>query len=300
MQCDDDDLEAILREQYGTAPIDSRFSDDLVARLQAEVSRPTTAFRNEKRKGVRFRLVYKAAIAAGVAAIVVGFWIVRRVNSLPDRSMAGLDPTQATSTNPDVKMDSFKERDESVKSESLHGLGDDVAYSVGVEKFSVVNEKTESLVPPADADRLRAAIKLLRAKYLLKSAPGKLSRMSDVRSLLQRAGGPKELDVVLRGKICAGKDDVPWSACKAAFVLAEFLARDGESDHDPYARPEHTSKIDEYRAFVSFDSEQGLAHEDVREIFGVQDQQDVLVKGRATLGAAGKLLIKGSGIYIEQ
>ena len=139
----------------------------------------------------------------------------------------------------------------------------------------------------------------LREQYVLTEEPAGAQVVSRIRSALQADDAPASIDVVLAGRIYAGKDSEPWSAGRCAFILTDFAGHNGDSEHDPYECPFCSESIEDYRVFVNF-GENGAAEIDAREVFDVQERQKVTLAGTARLDEAGDVLIDGSGLFIPQ
>lgn len=82
-----DELQALLREEYGAPPLDEQFSANLIARLQAEASsQPLPLLTPTKRRGALFAVCLGfAAIAASVIATI---WILNGGTSEKNREVA--------------------------------------------------------------------------------------------------------------------------------------------------------------------------------------------------------------------
>lgn len=82
-----DELQALLRDEYGAPPLDGQFSADLVARLQAEASLPQTPSlaSTESRRSLLAICLGIAAIAASIIAVV---WILNQKPPGANREVA--------------------------------------------------------------------------------------------------------------------------------------------------------------------------------------------------------------------
>ena len=146
----------------------------------------------------------------------------------------------------------------------------------------------------------QSEVSVLRERFVLAEEPSGAEVVSKVRSALQKDGAPESVDVVLSGRIYAGKESEPWADGKCAFILTDFAGHDGDSEHDPYECPYCSESIEDYRAFVNFGDAGKAAAVDARDVFSVQERQKVMLTGKATLDAAGEVLIEGTGLYIVQ
>lgn len=143
-------------------------------------------------------------------------------------------------------------------------------------------------------------VAVLQEQYLLAEEPAGAQVVSRIRSALQADDAPASIDVVLAGRIYAGKDSEPWSAGKCAFILTDFAGHNGDSEHDPYECPFCSESIEDYRVFVNFGENGAAAEVDAREVFNVKERQKVTLAGTARLDEAGDVLIEGSGLFIPQ
>jgi hypothetical protein len=89
-----DELQALLRDEYGAPPLDERFSADLLARLQAEVaksSQPSLTRANPR----QFLLKICLAIAAVAALVLAVIWISQPGATPTSREVARREKTRA-------------------------------------------------------------------------------------------------------------------------------------------------------------------------------------------------------------
>ncbi len=114
--------------------------------------------------------------------------------------------------------------------------------------------------------------------------------VSEIRKQLA-VEGVDQVDVVVKGRINAGKEAVPWEPNKAAFVLTDAIGHEGESDHDPHTCPFCSRNINDYLVMVSFKDDKGsLIDIDSRKLFDVTEKQLVYVKGTARIDPDDDLL----------
>ena len=114
--------------------------------------------------------------------------------------------------------------------------------------------------------------------------------VSEIRKQLA-VEGVDQVDVVVKGRINAGKEAVPWEPNKAAFVLTDAIRHEGESDHDPHTCPFCSRNINDYLVMVSFKDDKGsLIDIDSRKLFDVTEKQLVYVKGTARIDPDDDLL----------
>lgn len=144
----------------------------------------------------------------------------------------------------------------------------------------------EDAANPTDTARIDA----LRQQLISKSVLDGERMVSDVRKQLQ-SEGVEQIDVVLKGRINAGKEASPWEPGKAAFVLTDAIGHEGEADHDPHTCPFCSRNINDYLVMVSFLDDDGqLIDIDSRKLFDVAEKQLVYVKGAARIDADDDLL----------
>lgn len=140
----------------------------------------------------------------------------------------------------------------------------------------------------------------LRERFVLSGEPDGAQVVSRIRSALQKDGAPDSMDVVLSGRVYAGKDSEPWSAGKCAFILTDFTGHSGDSEHDPYECPYCSESIEDYRVFVNFGDDGKAAAVDAREVFQIQERQKVTLKGSASLDETGEVIVQGKGLFIPR
>ena len=141
----------------------------------------------------------------------------------------------------------------------------------------------------------------LRQQLILKSAPDGAASISSMRKTLMAEDALATVNVVVLGRIQAGKDSSCWETGKAAFVLTDATGHKGETDHDPHTCPYCSPTIEDYLAFVSFRGEDGkLIEIDSRELFDVKERQLVIITGEASLDDAKMLTIDATEMFIKQ
>lgn len=131
----------------------------------------------------------------------------------------------------------------------------------------------------------------LRAQLISEAALEGEQMVSDVRKQLREADVDELPNVVVKGRIDAGKEMSPWEDGKAAFVLTDATGHEGEDDHDVHACPFCSRKINDYLVMVSFFDDDGNLYEaDSRELFQVQEKQLLQIKGTARIDPDDDLL----------
>ncbi|MGI8980270.1 MAG: hypothetical protein ACR2FY_13675 [Pirellulaceae bacterium] len=163
MQPDDeaDELQALLREEYGAPPLDEQFSTDLIARLRAEAATSTPTFVPAKPR--RSPLAICLAIATVAALVLVVIWIsqsgtpatnyevARRDEGKSDRSQH-LDLSDSSPQSESARVDhlSVSPRSLSLSPESevmplSESLSDRIASESKHSHESLATQKKESL-----------------------------------------------------------------------------------------------------------------------------------------------------------
>lgn len=112
------------------------------------------------------------------------------------------------------------------------------------------------------------------------------------------APGPQAVAVNVVGRIFAG-DLEPWEAGQASFLLAELPAEGHGEGHDadncPFCKRRAANAPTAIVRFVGDDGEV-LPH-DVRQLFGVEKNSVVTVRGVATRGELNTLVVTAEGLY---
>lgn len=133
-------------------------------------------------------------------------------------------------------------------------------------------------------------VELLQQQLISESLLEDEQMVSEIREQLA-AEGVEEIDVVVKGRINAGKEDSPWEPDKAAFVLTDAIGHEGEQDHDPHTCPFCSRNINDYLVMVSFLDDDGqLIDIDSRKLFNLTDNQLIYVKGTARIDADDNLM----------
>lgn len=136
-----------------------------------------------------------------------------------------------------------------------------------------------------------------RAKYLLADEPPGAVGILDLRESI--SGDQR---VVLVGQIGGITD--PWSRGQASFVIVDPVAlMEGEGhsqDCDcPFCR--QSSEETEGLALVQFVDDSGeVLSVDAQRLFGVSQDQMVVVQGRAKLDQLGHLVVAAHGLYVRR
>lgn len=143
----------------------------------------------------------------------------------------------------------------------------------------------------------------LQKQFLLTTAPEGARTVSSIRKELlpteDSPTPPESIDVVIRGRINAGKLP-PWESGKTAFVLTDATGHKEGDSHDPHECPFCSRTIEDYLVQVSFRDESGELFEiDSRQAFGLQEQQLLVVQGQARL-EDDTLLVDATGLHIEK
>jgi len=136
-------------------------------------------------------------------------------------------------------------------------------------------------------------------KFLLVEEPGGVMCVSNVRDAL-----PSDQDVAVLGRI-GGIDD-PWTPGEASFVMSDpALISLGEDDHEcgddcPYCAKKQKEQM-KSMAFVQIVDEEGrVLRTDARKLLGIQEDQMIVVRGRASLNRSGHIVIAATGLYVRE
>lgn len=155
-----------------------------------------------------------------------------------------------------------------------------------VVAFGLVFSGCDDAVNQSDTVQIETLQKRLISESVLEDE----QMVSEVRKQLL-ADGVEKVEVVLKGRINAGKEALPWETGKAAFVLTDAIGHEGEKDHDPHTCPFCSRNINDYLVMVSFLDDAGqLIDIDSRKLFDVTEKQLVYVKGTARIDADDDLL----------
>jgi hypothetical protein len=146
----------------------------------------------------------------------------------------------------------------------------------------------------------------LRSKYVLAQEP---AGAESIETALEKAKQSQSEDlgeVVLVGRIGAGEFD-PWAAGQASFLMSEAIPETDHADapgHDPANCPfcrRRAEKAASFTALVQFHDDQGeVVPIDARQLLGVEQNQVVVVHGKARLDKAGALIVAADGIHIRR
>lgn len=140
----------------------------------------------------------------------------------------------------------------------------------------------------------------LQKQFVLATAPSGERTVSSIRNEFlepeDSSPAPAEIDVVIRGRINAGELP-PWESGKTAFVLTDATGHSEGDGHDPHTCPFCSRKIEDYVVQVSFRDAAGkLIEIDSREAFGLQEQQLLVITGKARI--EDKVLkVDATGLY---
>ncbi len=157
----------------------------------------------------------------------------------------------------------------------------------------------------------------LRGKYLLQEEPADPQGLLDLSELMK---GQEEKPLVVIGMIGGVAD--PWTKNKTSFIITDPAAVEADEsadakadskahahkghdhkDHDPATCPFCSKKIKEPEALalIEFRNSEGkVLPYDAQQLFGVQKQQLVVVKGKVRQDASGYWLVAADGIYVRR
>jgi hypothetical protein len=100
----------------------------------------------------------------------------------------------------------------------------------------------------------------------------------------------------------ASASDFPWEKGEAAFVIVDPASEGGEEEHQHGGGedcPFCAKKTIEAQAVVQFGSDSGTIKVDARDLFGLQVDDIVVVRGDAAV-KGGVLIIDADGIYVRR
>jgi len=146
----------------------------------------------------------------------------------------------------------------------------------------------------------------LRKQYLLSQEP---SGASSIEATLKKAKDAQLEDVgevVLVGRIGAGEFE-PWAPGQASFLMSEALPETDHAatpGHDPANCPfcrRRAEKAASFTALVQFRDDKGeIVPIDARELLGVEQNQVVVVRGKARVDKVGTLVVAADGIHLKR
>lgn len=155
------------------------------------------------------------------------------------------------------------------------------------------------------ADALPAHLAPLRAKYLLADEPADALGVADAF-----AAADSQPELVLVGQIPASPE--PWTKGRALFLVADPGVCSVDGGHDAHAcgdgcpfcakkKEGQPDPLAQTLAVVQFVDEQGqvLPH-DARQLFGIETDQVVVVRGRAQVDGLGRLVVSANGLYVRR
>lgn len=148
-----------------------------------------------------------------------------------------------------------------------------------------------------------------RARYLLVAEPQDPQSILDLRESLAGAGASaQEHEVVLVGHV-GGNIEQPWSRGTAQFILADpslvAAADDPHAGHAcgddcPYCKKRQEAELSGLALVQFLDDDGSVLPLDVRQLFGFDADQTVVVRGRARLDQAGNLVVAAQGLYLRR
>lgn len=143
-----------------------------------------------------------------------------------------------------------------------------------------------------------ARLETHRQQFLLDEEPSEIVTILDIQ---ETDGGLADAAVV--GRIGGIKN--PWTKGKAEFVITDPGVFIEESAHDadcdcPFCQRDKSDPL-HGRAMVQFTDERGdVVPIDARKLFDVEEQQMVVVQGRADRDGQGNVVIAARGLYIRR
>jgi hypothetical protein len=156
------------------------------------------------------------------------------------------------------------------------------------------------LASVSGCNRGSAEIDALRQRLVLAEEPAGATSIAESRDKVEN-----EQDVVIVGKIGAG-EFAPWADGQAAFLMSEVPADNTHAEtpgHDPATCPfcrRRAEKAASVTALVQFRDDKGdLLPIDARELLGVNQDQVVVVRGKAHVDKLGVLVVAADGIHVR-
>jgi hypothetical protein len=135
-----------------------------------------------------------------------------------------------------------------------------------------------------------------REQLILKEEPSGALGILDARETI---ASPAEVTLV--GRI--GGTDSPWTLGQASFVMADPSVASDSHEHcgDDCPFCKHKSDGQDALALVQFHDQHGnVLPVDARELFELQDQDTVVVQGRAQINELGLMVVAAKGIYVRR
>lgn len=136
-------------------------------------------------------------------------------------------------------------------------------------------------------------------KFVLPEEPGEVQTVIDVRQSAKDGD-----EVVLVGKI--GGSENPWIEGRAIFTLVDESLKScdqipGDNCPAPWDYCCATDKLRDASALIKFVDEHGQpVKTDARELLGVRELTQVVVKGKAKRDDAGNLTVLASGVFVKK
>ncbi len=146
----------------------------------------------------------------------------------------------------------------------------------------------------------------LRKQLVLAEEP---AGARSIESALEEAQASEAEDlgeVVLVGRIGAGEFE-PWAEGQAAFLMSEAVPETEHAatpGHDPANCPfcrRRAEKAASFTALVQFRDERGeVLSIDARQLLGVEQNQVVVVRGKARVDKVGTLIVAADAIHVRR
>ena len=136
-------------------------------------------------------------------------------------------------------------------------------------------------------------------KFVLSSEPGEVQTVIDVRK-----SAKDDDEVVLVGKI--GGSENPWIEGRAIFTLVDESLKScdqipGDNCPVPWDYCCATDKLKDASALIKFVDENGQPIKtDARELLGVRELTQVVIKGKAKRDDDGNLTVLASGVFVKK
>ena len=140
----------------------------------------------------------------------------------------------------------------------------------------------------------------LGAPFVLSEEPADALGVLDAREAVGT-----ESEIVLVGQIPASPD--PWTKGKALFLVADPAALATEEDPAhacgdgcPFCAKKQEDQTTGLAVVQFVDSSGQVLQHDARQLFGVESNQMVVVRGKAVIDELGTLIVSANGLYIRR
>lgn len=142
-----------------------------------------------------------------------------------------------------------------------------------------------------------ADIDAARARYLLAEEP------NDARGILELREAAATGEVVVVGRV--GGVSQPWSKGQAAFIITDPTAGGDDAhvctdDGCPFCAKKKQAETDAIAVVQFVDARGQVLPLDARQLFDLQVEQTIVVRGEAKVDSLGSLILSANGLYIRR